>query len=250
METKADARVSHPRDISADDFQIALASQRDPGSFSQLVELSRSAFGFYTSHFPHTINYPWIVERLEHLPAGSHLLDIGSGVSPVPLFLAGKNLFVDCVDNSAHVRRLPFADDWNEWGFFDYRALHPNLASRNCDIARFAPAQKFEAIYSIASLAHMPRATREEALRRCHDWLRPQGLLLLAIDVIPATDFIWNRSAGREIETPFQHGMIESVIEQLTRLGFRIDERRVLRTVYKSRTDLLFIAGRKELATR
>jgi cyclopropane fatty-acyl-phospholipid synthase-like methyltransferase len=233
---------AHPRDISPTDLQVAMEAQDNPDLLSHLVELSRDTFGFYPSHFPYTINYPWVVDRIGHLPEGSHILDIASGLSPVPLFLAEKGFLVDCVDNSSHIRRLPFAADWNEWGFFDYGSLHRNLTSYHCDITNFTPAPRYNAIYSIASLAHMTRATREETLRLCHDWLLPHGLLLLTIDVIPASDFIWNRTEGVEVEPPIQHGTIQSVLECLHGLGFRIDESNVIRTVYKSRTDLLFIA--------
>jgi SAM-dependent methyltransferase len=230
------------RDISAADLEVALAAQPNADLLRDLVESSRNAFGFYPSHFPYTITYPWMSERIGQLPEGSRVLDIGSGLSPVPLFLARRGILVDCVDNSRHVRTLPPASGWNEWGFFDYSSFHRNLTSHHCDITEFAPAARFDAIYSVAALAHMPRTTREKSLDRCRDWLRPNGRLFLAIDIIPSTDFIWNRSEGVEVESPIRHGTIDDVLDQLQRLGFRADECRVMRTVYKSRTDLLFIA--------
>lgn len=237
--------AAHPSDLSAEDLQNALAAQKDPVLLSHLVELSRDTFGFFTNLFPQTINYPWVLERLRQLPRGARVLDIGAGVSPVPLFLAEKGMTVDCVDNSRHIRQLPFAASWNEWGFFDYGALSPRLTSHHCDVTEFTPAGEFAAIYSIAALAHTSRSVRENALRRTYDWLLPQGFLLLTIDVIPSTDFIWNRCEGQEVEPPIQHGTINDVLDQLCLLGFRVEESRVMRTVYKSRTDLLFIACRK-----
>jgi SAM-dependent methyltransferase len=237
--------AAHPRDISAADLQVAMAARHNVDLLCRLVELSRGAFGFYPSHFPYTINYPWVIERLGQLPKGSRVLDIGAGVSPVPLFLAEKDILVDCVDNSRHIRTPPFDADWNEWGFLDYGALHRNLTAHHCDIAQFSPSTGFDAIYSIASLAHMTRTTRENTLHRCHHWLHPQGLLLLTIDVIPSSDFLWNRSEGLEVEPPIKHGTIDDVVHQLKQLGFRINESRIMRAVYKSRTDLLFIACSK-----
>ena len=230
------------RDISPEDLQMALAAQPNADLLRELIELSRGAFGFYPSHFPYTITYPWVSERIGKLPKGSRVLDVGAGVSPVPLYLAKKGLLVDCVDNSKHIRTFPDTKSWNEWGFLDYGALHPSLKSHHCDITQFAPSARYDAIYSIAALAHMRRGIRENALNRCREWVQPNGLLLLAIDVIPSTDFIWNRSEGVEIEPPIQHGTIDDVLDQLKRSGFRVDEFRVMRTVYKSRTDLLFIA--------
>jgi len=229
------------RDICAVDLRVAMAAQRNPNLLRDLVELSRGAFGFYPSHFPYTITYPWASERIGQLPEGSRVLDVGAGVSPVPLYLARKGITVECVDNSKHIRTLPATEAWNEWGFLDYGALHPNLKSHHCDITRFEPSGRFDAIYSIAALAHMPRTVREHTLRSCREWQQPPGFLLLVIDVIHSTDFIWNRSEGVEVEPPIQHGTIDDVTGELKRLGFRIDERRVIRTIYKSRTDLLFI---------
>ena len=36
---------------------------------------------------------------------------------------------------------------WNEWGFLDYGALHPNLKSHHCDITQFEPSGRFDVIY-------------------------------------------------------------------------------------------------------
>jgi hypothetical protein len=231
----------HPTDIPEIDLQRALAAAPRPDLLQELVDISRQAFGFYTRHYPHTINYPWIAGKLEGLPHGSRLLDIAAGLNPVPFFLARRGMFVDCVDRHASVRIPPAQPDWSEWGFFDYGALHPNLTAHHCDMADFVPRAKFDAIYSISSLAHFPAQARQQTLRFCREWLHPGGLLVLAIDVIPSTDFIWNRSEGLEVEPPIRHGTVDGVLDELTHLDFRITECRVERTVHKSRTDLLFI---------
>ena len=212
-----------------------------PDLLHELVELSRTAFGFYTSHFPYTINYPWVVEKLERLPQGSRVADIGAGVSPVPLLLAQRGIFVDCIDNHTVVRTPPCAPDWNEWGFFDYATIHQNLSAHHFGVAEFHPTFRFDAIYSVSVLAHMTRAVREATLQSCRKWLTPQGLLLLAVDLIPASDFLWNRSEGVEVEAPIHHGTVEDLLQQLRVLGFVIHELQIRRTVYRSRTDLLFL---------
>jgi SAM-dependent methyltransferase len=234
--------TGHPRDITDADLDLALGTASRPDLLRELVDLSRRTFEFYTSHYPHTINYPWIVEGLEKLSSGSRVLDIGTGVSPVPLLLAQKGMFVDCVDKHPVIRTPPATPDWNEWGFFNYGTLHQNLTAHHCDVADFEPSSSYEAIYSISSLAHFPREARESTLTRCRDWLRPEGLLLLAIDVIPSSDFLWNRSEGLEVEPPIRHGTVDSVLRQLAELGFQIKESRIARTIPHSRTDLFFVA--------
>ena len=75
--------------------------------------------------------------------------------------------------------------------------------------------------------------------------MRPGGLLVLTIDLIPASDFIWNRTEGREVEPLIRHGTIHGVTDLLTGLGFDLDEVKITRSVHQSRTDLLFIAAQK-----
>ena len=210
--------TTHPSDISAGDLEKALAASDQPDLLRRLVEISCRAFGFYTQHYQHTINYPWLAARLEKLRPGSRALDIGAGLSPLPL-----------------------AADWNEWGFFDYRLLHPNLSAHHCDIADFRPSAEFAAIYSACSIAHMPSVLRQEVFRRCREWLRPGGTLLLALDLIPSSDFIWNLSEGQDVEPLLRHGTITDLLRQLTGLRFRLYEQKVIRAIYRARTDLLFI---------
>jgi 2-polyprenyl-3-methyl-5-hydroxy-6-metoxy-1,4-benzoquinol methylase len=231
----------HPHDISPEDLEFAMNTANRPDLLRKLVEFSRQAFGFFTSSFHHTINYPWAAAHLEHLTEGSRALEIGAGLNPLPLFLAERGVFVDCVDGSSIIRTPPPAGDWNEWGYFDYSALHSKLMSYHCDIANFTPRSAFDVIYSICVIAHMSGAIREDTLRRCRAWLKPGGTLLLAIDLIPATDFLWNRGGG-SLEPPPEHGTMRDVKSQLSELDLAIAEQTVIRNVPRhSRTELLFI---------
>jgi cyclopropane fatty-acyl-phospholipid synthase-like methyltransferase len=233
--------LTHPRDLSSADLELALSTARRGDILSCLVDTSRKAFGFFTSHFPHTINYPWISERLESLPPGAHVLDIGAGVSPLPLWLARRGCYIDTVDNHRVIRTLPVTNDWNEWGYFDYHRLHENITSHHRSVQEFEPAYAFDAIYSVSVLAHMSGQIRETTLRRCREWLGSGGTLLLAIDLIPFSDFLWNRSEGREVEPLSSHGAINDLVDQLKDLNFQIRQLELVRAVNRSRTDLLFV---------
>ena len=234
--------MPHPNDLPQDDLDRALACAERPDLLLLLVETSRRAFGLHTRHYPHTINYPWTASRLEALPGGSRLLEIGAGINPLPLYLAEKGMHVDCVDSSDFTRTLPADGDWNEWGFFDYATLHPNLAAHNCSIADFQPSHSYDSIYSVGSIAHMPTPVRETCLRNCRAWLKPGGILVLAIDLIPGTDTLWN--LGGSEETPEQHGTFHDMQNQLRSLGFDFGAPRIDRNVRKSRTDLYFLEAR------
>src|SRR5688572_26812748 len=155
--------MSHRQDLPQANLDRALVTAERPDLLRQLVHLSRSAFGVHTCHYPHTINYPWAASRLEGLPPGSRLLEIGAGINPLPLFFAEKRMFVDCVDSSDFTRTLPFGEDWNEWGFFDYSSLSPRIASFNTSVTSFSPSVPYDAIYCISALALMPASVREAA---------------------------------------------------------------------------------------
>jgi SAM-dependent methyltransferase len=235
------SKLRHPRDLSDDDFSSAMNSAARPDLLRQLVGISRRTFGFFPSHYHHWIGYPWVARALEDLPRCARVLDIGAGLSALPVFLAERSAVVDCVDSHPVVRTPPPAFDWNEWGFFDYGQVHQNITAHHCAIADFKSSDTFNAVYSVGAIAHMPRVVREDALQRCSELLRPGGVLLLTADLIPSTDFVWNLSEGREVEPPAQHGTVADVSRQLTLLGFQINEARIHRMVPKSRTDLLFI---------
>ena len=233
----------HPHDLPLDDYEFALYTSDRPEILSELVQISREHFGFFTRHFPHTINYPWAARQFLSMASGTRALDIGSGLSPLPFFLARRGIHVDCVDNSDGHRVYPVQDDWNEWGFFDYHSCDPNLDSYNCDILDFVPTQRYDLIYSLCSLAHMKAVERQATLRLCKSWLSEGGRLLLAIDLLPGTDFVWNISGDREFEPREEHGTIDAVRRQLLELGFHIAEFEVKRQVPHSRTDLAFITA-------
>jgi len=225
------------------DLELSFATAKRPDLLRALVNTSREAFGFFPNHYPHTINYPWVTERLEKLPPGARVLDIGAGISPLPLWLANRGCFVETVDGHRIVRTLPATDDWNGWGFFDYQQLHQKITSHQCAAEVFTPAFEFDVIYSTCVLAHLTRQARCTTLGNCREWLRPKGVLLLAIDLIPSSDFLWNRVEGREVEPLLSHGTIHDLLKQLRGLKFDVSELEVVRTVRKSRTDLFFASG-------
>jgi hypothetical protein len=234
----------HPVDLPAEDLDRAVAAAEYPDLLRQVADTSRRAFGFFTRHYHYTVVYPWTVSRLEKLAAESRALDFGTGVNPLPLYLAEKGMFVDCVDNSDFARTLPADENWNDWGFFDYGTLHRNLAAYNCSITEFKPLHPYDAIYSNCAIAHFPSPVREETLRKCWAWLRAGGQLILAVDLIPGTDIIWN--LGGSGETPEQHGTYHDMEQHVRSLGFVITESRIKRRVDGwSRTDLYFLVAQK-----
>ena len=169
------------------------------------------------------------------------MLDVGAGVSPVPIVLARRGIGVECIDRSSTSRTMPVTDEWNEWGFFDYSVVDVRIRSYHCDVREHVPSQPYDRIYSVSVLAHMTRAEREETVDMVPRWLKPGGRLLLAVDLLPNSDFLWNRSEGVEVEPPTEHGTVDDLLASIERAGLRVTEKRIQRTVYASRTDLLFL---------
>jgi hypothetical protein len=207
----------------------------------QLMTISRRTFGAWDEYSLYPIVWPWVAARLQGSAVGSHILDIGAGVTPIPLFLAEKGALVDCVDRSPIQRVFPTQDEWNAWGFFDYGQLNSNISAHNCRIEDFQPLHRYEAIYSSLSLVHLGCTVRQETFRRCREWLAPEGIMLHALGLIPSTDFVWNRFEDREIEPPVQHGTFSDVTDELTTLGFSISQCEVFRQIPHANTDLVLI---------
>ena len=233
--------MPHPQQLSPDDISLALTESSYPALLLDLLKTSEKYFGVRWRHFPHTINYTWIAAGLSDLSEGARVLEIGAGANPLPFYLADRGVTVDTVDNSDVPRRLPPDESWNEWGFLDYGLLHPSITSYNLSVTDFEPGEKYDAIYSVSVLSHMPSPLRKAMLKRCRDWLKPGCRLMKAIDLIPNTDWLWNK--GGSNETPEQHGTFQTVEGELNSLGFAISESRTQRNVRKSRTDLHFLTA-------
>ena len=231
----------HPRDISAEALSAALEAAARPDLLTELVGTARRSFGFFPDHHHHTIGGPWVARLLEDVPQGSRVLDVGAGLSALPVFLAESGQIVDCVDSHPIVRTPPPTADWNEWGFFDYARLHANLRAHHCPIAEFVPPHRFDVIYSVAVFAHLSASERRMAFLVCRNLLRPGRTFLATLDLIPGTELLWNTREGSEVELAERHGGIIEVRHELADLGFRIEELRVHRMVPRSRTDLLFV---------
>jgi SAM-dependent methyltransferase len=231
----------HPNDMEPDDFNLASTLTHRPDLLRHLADLSRVTFGFYTKHFPRALEYPWLAERLEDSPPGTTILDIGAGLNPLPMYFAWRGAIVHCLDSHPTVRTLPAQPVWNEWGFFDYAVLHPNLTSHHIGVEAFEPSYAFDAIYSVSVLEHLPRAVWEKALQQCRRWLAPAGRLLLTFDLVPGTNLLWNYAEGREVEPTSVHGDLDAIVRHLEQLGFALADSATRRHVPHSRTDLAFL---------
>jgi hypothetical protein len=217
-------------DISRADLDWALDRSPDADTLRDLVAVSRERFGWFSRQVSRAFEYPWVAAALEEtspLP----VLDIGTGVSPLPVYLARRGRPVVTVDNSPVIRRPNMGPrDWDGWGFLDYTALHPGIRSLNVDAvaADIAPGS-LAAAYSVSVLEHIPARARRALWPQVARWLAPGGRLLLTLDLEPGSDLLWNRVQGRQVEDPAEHGSIDSIVAELVGLGFTPVRRETLR---------------------
>lgn len=218
----------------ADDVLAQMRNQTIyPETLDAIVALSRKTFGWYTKHALRCIEYPWIVERCRSL--GDHVLDVGAGVSPVPVFLATReNKKVVTVDYNSSVVAYEAVARRNEWGFLDYSVVDPSMSSHNVDISDFKPEQKFDVIYSISVIEHMPAEIRRKMVGVFGEVAAPNADVLLTIDLYGASMDLWNHDRGEPVEPRETHGSLRDVTAEFEALGF---ETRYLEILRRSRPD-------------
>ncbi len=229
-------------DIGEEALRTALKLSNYPSLLTALVQLSRSMFGWFSETPSRPFEYPWMVHQIGE-PVDKRILDIGAGVSPLPLFLAGRGAKVTTIDNSP-VNREPGngAEHWNEWGFLNYKDLNEGITSIHDDILAVEfPRGTFDCIYSVSVIEHMPASVRIKVWERVSRWLKEDGLLLLTIDLIPKTDLLWNYSEGEEVDINEMHGNFEKLREELFQTGFKLMKQETLRDLPSSRVDCMLL---------
>lgn len=225
-------------DIDAESLAWGRAHCCSAERLDQLVALSRERFGWFTKHLPRSVEYPWILDALGSV-SGKRILDIGAGISPIPLALAEAGALVTTVDHSPtslssidHIRR------GNEWGFLDYALLDKRVQSLNQDIASVQlSAGTFDAVYSISVIEHMPATVRRrtfDLVARCSSH---SASLILTVDLVPGSEQLWNRALGQIVDPPDQHGTLDSMKEELSAVGFRTVREAVVREIPLAEVD-------------
>ena len=206
----------------------------------ELRNLSKHKLGFFPVTSSRAIEYPWFAERLRRC-SQKRILDVGAGVSVLPIWLASHGAKVITVDSHPCVRNLSSQSGWNEWGFLNYGLLDPRLESHNVSITDFRPRDHFDYIYSVSVIEHMPRAVRIQAIARMATLLRANAVMLLSIDLIPETELLWNMSEGQIVDDSEAHGSLYDLRVEIENTGLTITECNVRREIKDSRTDIAFL---------
>ena len=182
-----------------------------------------------------------LICRKLQLEPGMRVLDMGAGVSALPLWLAQRGARVTTVDGHSAIRVPPAQPNWNEWGFLDYGNIDGTIRSHNCLMQDMQGAGPFELIYSVSVIEHIPAEARRAVLAAMKENLVPGGRLLLTLDLIPNTDQLWDLSEGVRVDEGLPHGTIADFLAELAALGFTVTEQTLFRAIEGSRTDLLMV---------
>lgn len=232
--------MNHVRDISDELLKRAYLEVKRPDLLQYLVDVSRKNFKFYTSHYPRVFEYSWLLDQVEN-EKGKSILDIGAGVCPLPLCLTEMGLNVTTIDSHPNIRKIDKLENWNEWGFLNYKIFNKKIKSYNMDFIKFRSFKKFDFIYSISVIEHIPKKNRLKLLKRAAKLLKKNGELLFTIDLIPNTNKLWNLSEDKEVDIIEEHGTIESFKKELNKNGFKIIEDEIQREIDDSRTDIYYV---------
>ena len=148
----------HPRDFRAASLSPVIERHPDPLRLLDLRLVGQRTLTFFPDHAPRLWEYPCRGPSsiMEHLPAGSRLVDVGAGVTPLTPFLTSRGYVVDTVDPSEMYRKWPPADDWNEWGFLDYTEAGLGHRSWNTTLDELPESTVFDGAFSISVIEHIP----------------------------------------------------------------------------------------------
>ena len=236
--------TGHPRDISDARLAAELLKAEHPELLYELVELARETFGFFSQFTSHHLTNPWFADALTELAPGDHLLDMGSGLGPVPVWAARRGVNVTCVDSHPVVRAYPIQDDWTEWGYFDYATISNQMRSFNVSVDKYKSKLTYSAISSVCVFSHIARSQRDHIIHQYAHRLRAGGIFCIAVDLLAGTNFIWNRADKKVVAPPEEHGSITDLLSPMMGAGLVIERLEVFRNI-KDRPDLFMVAGRK-----
>lgn len=215
------------RDIAPDVLKQVRTLTPYRVELDQLVNLARSRLGWYSKQVSRSIEYPWIVAQTR--TRSGRFLDVGAGVSPLPLSLAKTGRRVVTLDYSpfnVDPQKLAIS---TEWGFLDYSVLDDAIESYNMDIAAFSTDEPFDVIYSVSVIEHMPAIVRRSAFETFARLSKQGTDVLLTTDIASGGFDLWNRDRGRVVESVSVHGGLYDLIDELAANGFELQYLEVFR---------------------
>lgn len=233
-------------DIGEEKLRQALASSEYPDILLKLTNISRNQFGWFTKNASRIYEYPWLIKQIIE-PKGKIILDIGAGITPLPIYLAENGAKIITVDNHKLIRKLnEDRSSWNEWGFLDYSTINENIKSTNTEIQKTIFSNNyFDYIYSISVIEHIKANIRKEIWKNVSKWIKKNGMLLLTVDLVKGTEKLWNFSEDKIVDDQDEHGNLKDLEIEICENGFELSKCDLIRNIVDSRVDSAFLTFRK-----
>jgi 2-polyprenyl-3-methyl-5-hydroxy-6-metoxy-1,4-benzoquinol methylase len=232
------------RDIKNETLNLASPFIACPFRLIHVLASSKNTIGFFPDQTSRCIEYPWFIEKIENLKPRS-LVDVGSGVSVVPILSARLGCSVTTIDNHPMKRTQESKNEWDEWGFLDYSLFHQAIQSLRLSFEQINPVEKADMVISISVIEHIPADLRKTWIKHAYQILKNHGVLLLSIDTDPFSQKLWNRSQGLLVEDEKLHGTIQDLVNELEDTGFLVEEKVYHEQLPSSKTGLLMMMLRK-----
>ncbi len=150
--------------------------------------------------------------------AHGEAVDFGAGKSPISILLADLGYVTSVVDSDQ--LESEFANEW-EWVDYGKWGVKTHRAGME---ERIFPEASLSVAVSVSAIEHMRAEMRRQAITEIARALKPQGLAVLTVDVIPNSDNLWNLVVD-EIEPIDDHGTIHSFVAELEDAGLRLMRR-------------------------
>lgn len=145
------------------------------------------------------ITYSRIAEAAVHCEAirlkpGATVLDVGTGINPLPLYWASKGMRVTCTDPDDFIFRLvPLAEQMG----LDEALRAGNLRIEVADGAQLPyPDNSFDFWTSVSVVEHIPQDGDAQVLREAARVLKPGGIAVLTTEGGLREEEVWYRTEG------------------------------------------------------
>ncbi|WP_374765293.1 hypothetical protein [Yunchengibacter salinarum] len=218
----------------------------EPARLRLLADVAYEQFGFFTSTSERALELSWASSCMPADLVGRRILDVGTGVSPLPFFLAEAGGYVDCVD--PHIRAYSGEEEasWIKNGYVDYGSLHSNLRSFNQDCLSFQLPVDCEAGYDVVFMLgvihEFDLVARQSMLAHVASMMAPDALMYATVRLVKDTDWISPVGEGRALARNGQneqHGHVRELEATLESLGLRVQERRIRRNLPDALMDVM-----------
>ena len=186
--------------------------------------ISDSCFNFHSKNPHREWDYQWMASQFIRYctPDPPLVVDLGSGMSPFPVWLADTGASVVTVDEGAPT--VP----GSTWGFVDYGLFREGITSLNTnflDPLRTEEDRQFGVVTCISVAEHLFKTDREFLWDVVRGLLSPLGhkLFILTLDLENSLTLpIWNKAHGKQVDRTSEHGTLRDVLDELTEVGFLV----------------------------